>query len=92
MQLLLFIVGGISVLALAISDLWRRRDADSVLMAAWVIGPFVAAYLDWSVNARVVLPLIPAAAIVMARRLERAQQPHRRAVWALVFHWWFLAC
>lgn len=83
-QLLLFIVGGISVLALAISDLWRRRDADSVLLAAWVIGPFVAAYLDWSVNARVVLPLIPAAAILMARRLERAQQPHRRAVWALV--------
>lgn len=82
-QLLLFIVGGISVLALAISDVWRR-DADSVFLAAWVIGPFVAAYLNWSVNARVVLPLIPATAILMARRLELVQRPQSLALWKLI--------
>ena len=53
LQLLLFIVGGISALGLALSDLWRRRDADSVFLAMWVIGTFIfAAYLNWTVNAR----------------------------------------
>jgi hypothetical protein len=38
-----------------------------------VLGTFVfASLLNWSVNARSVLPMIPAVAILLARRLERA--------------------
>jgi 4-amino-4-deoxy-L-arabinose transferase-like glycosyltransferase len=83
-QLALFIAGGISVLTLAAADVWRRRDADSVLLTAWVAGTFLfAAYLNWTVNARSVLPLIPAAAILMARRLDEAQRPARLGMWAI---------
>lgn len=84
-QLLLFIVGGMSVLALGVSDVWRRRDADSVFLAAWVAGSFIfAAYVNWTINSRSVLPLIPAAAILIARRLDEVQRPSRQAVRALV--------
>ena len=66
----LFIGGGLSVLALAWSDFWHRRDADSVLLLAWVLGTFsFAAFVNWTVNARSVLPLIPAVAILIVRAL-----------------------
>ena len=38
----------------------------------WVIGTFLfAAFLNWTVNARSLLPLTPAVAILMTRRLEQ---------------------
>jgi len=70
-QLALFIATGASVLALAAVDLWQRRDADSLLLALWVLGTFLfTAFLNWTVNARSVLPLIPAVGILLARRLD----------------------
>ncbi len=70
-ELALFVAGGVSVLALAVADLWKQRDAASVLLTLWVFGTFVfAAFLNWTVNARSVLPLIPAAGILLARRLD----------------------
>ncbi len=74
-QFAFYVAGGISVLGLVIAD-YRRRyrrqgDADSILLALWVLGTFLfAAFLNWTVNARSVLPLIPAAAILLARRLD----------------------
>ena len=63
---------GIGVLALAIDDLRSERSPDSLLLVAWVIGTFVfAAFLYWSVNARSILPLLPASSILLARRLDR---------------------
>jgi hypothetical protein len=70
-QLSLLIAGGLAVLSLAAADAWRHRDPASTILAAWVFGTFVfAAFLNWSVNARSVLPLIPAAGILLARRLD----------------------
>ncbi|HEV2715256.1 MAG TPA: glycosyltransferase family 39 protein, partial [Terriglobales bacterium] len=40
-QLIFFIAGGISVLALAATDYWRERDADSLFLACWVAGTFL---------------------------------------------------
>jgi hypothetical protein len=69
--------GGISVLALAGADWWRQRDAEAALLALWVLGTlFFAGFLNWTVNARSVLPLIPAAGILLARRLEGASPAH----------------
>ncbi len=66
------ILAGLSVLALAIADVWKRRDADSWFLALWLLGTFFfAGFINWTVNARSVLPLIPAACILIARRLER---------------------
>jgi hypothetical protein len=73
-SLTVVICGGIFVLVLAASDAWHRLDAESVLLSAWVLGTFIfAALLNWTVNARSVLPLIPAAAILIARRLDKLE-------------------
>ena len=80
-QLMLWIAGGIFLLALAIADWWQRRDANSAFLALWVLGTFIfAAFLNYTVNARSVLPLIPAAAILAARRVETTggAVPHLR--------------
>ncbi|MGA7909204.1 MAG: glycosyltransferase family 39 protein [Candidatus Sulfotelmatobacter sp.] len=71
-----FIAGGLSILGLAIADLWKRRDADSVLLAAWVLGTFYfAGFVNWSNNGRSILPLVPAAGILLARRLDGLRIP-----------------
>jgi 4-amino-4-deoxy-L-arabinose transferase-like glycosyltransferase len=70
-QLTLFIAAGFSVLALAAADAWKRRDADSLLLMFWVLGTFIfTGFLNWAINARSVLPLIPAAGILLARRMD----------------------
>jgi 4-amino-4-deoxy-L-arabinose transferase-like glycosyltransferase len=70
-QLTLFIAAGFSVLALAAADAWKRKDADSLLLMLWVFGTFVfTGFLNWAINARSVLPLIPAAGILLARCLD----------------------
>jgi hypothetical protein len=70
-QLTLFIAAGFSVMALAAADAWKRKDADSLLLVLWVFGTFIfAGFLNWTINARAVLPLIPAAGILLARRVD----------------------
>jgi 4-amino-4-deoxy-L-arabinose transferase-like glycosyltransferase len=71
-QLFLFALAGVGVAALAASDAWPRRDADAILLALWVGGTLVfAILLNWTVNARSILPAAPAVGILIARRLER---------------------
>jgi hypothetical protein len=80
-QLALFIVGGFFTLALAITDYWNQRSADSLLLGLWVLGTFVfASLLNWTVNARSVLPLIPAAGILIVRRLEVSHERWTRSL------------
>lgn len=71
LQLALFVAGGMGALALAFADWRRNRDPNSVLLLLWVLGTWVfASFVNWTVNARSVLPMIPAVAILLARRLE----------------------
>ena len=79
-HLILFVAGGTSILALAVADYWRERDADSLFLASWVVGTFLfTAFVNWTINARSVLPLIPATGILLARRLGKIRQaPHPR--------------
>ena len=73
-QLALFLLGAASTFSLAFDDFRQNRDSDSVLLLAWVIGTFIfAAFLNWTVNGRSVLPMIPAVALLVTRRLERVQ-------------------
>jgi hypothetical protein len=75
---------GLGVLALALADARAARDPEALLLLAWVAGTFVfAAFLNWTVNARGLLPLIPAVGILIARRIERraraaGAEPSRR--------------
>jgi hypothetical protein len=71
-QLALAIAAGIGVLGIAISELWRSRDSDSIFLGLWVLGTFIfTAFVNWTINVRTLLPLIPAVGILMARRLDK---------------------
>lgn len=71
-QFVFWAAGGVSILALAAAELWRRRDAGSWLLALWVWGTFVfTALINWTVNGRSVLPMVPAVALLIARRLDQ---------------------
>lgn len=79
-QFVLFLLGGVAVLALAIADVWKRRTPDAWLLALWVAGMFVfASVVNWTTNARSVLPIAPALACLIARRLD--DHGIRRARW-----------
>jgi 4-amino-4-deoxy-L-arabinose transferase-like glycosyltransferase len=81
-QLFFYLAGGISLLALAIADFAKRKDTASVLLLLWVAGTlYFSVVVNWTVNARSLLPLVPAVAILIARRLDRAQRPF--ASWAI---------
>jgi 4-amino-4-deoxy-L-arabinose transferase-like glycosyltransferase len=75
-QVALYFAGGISVLALAAVDLWKKRDSDSLFLALWIFGTFIfGVFLNWTINARSILPLLPAAGILLARRLDSMDLP-----------------
>jgi 4-amino-4-deoxy-L-arabinose transferase-like glycosyltransferase len=73
-QLVIFIGGGISIVALAIADFRKHRNADSLLLLLWALGTFIfVAFINWTANARSLLPLIPTVAILIARRLSAVE-------------------
>jgi hypothetical protein len=73
-EMAVFIFGGASLLLLAARAWWEQRDPDSLLLMLWCAGTFFfAAVLNWSVNGRSVLPMAPAAAILLVRQLDRAK-------------------
>ena len=86
-QTVVWATGGLCLLALALADVWRRRDADSWLLALWVLGTFFfAAFVNWVVNGRSFLPMAPAVGILIARGLEQKGPLERKAwMWGAAF-------
>jgi hypothetical protein len=83
-QIGLVATGGLIVVALAIGDYRARRGGESVLLGLWVLGTlFFAIAVNWTVNGRSILPLVPAAAVLVARRIDAGPQPRRRLAIAL---------
>lgn len=89
-QLGLMVLGGVSVLGLAGVDFWKCKDADSLLLLLWVAGTFIfASFINWVVNTRSILPMVPAAGILLIRRIESRNRAGRqgwswRLVWPLI--------
>lgn len=87
-QMAAFITAGLSVILLGGLDLWERRDADSALIVVWLLGTLVfAGAINWTVNARSILPAAPALGILIARRLKWCD----RSSSALIARWAFAA-
>lgn len=78
LQLSVFVFTGVNLLALAVKDLRESRmTAESVLLFCWVAGTLIfASFINWSINARSVLPMAPAAGMILSRALKSAS-PHR---------------
>jgi hypothetical protein len=81
-QFVWWVLGGALVLTLTAADFFRRRTAESALLALWVAGVFwFAAFCNWTVNGRTLLPLAPAVSILIVRRLEAANFARPRRMW-----------
>lgn len=66
----LFLFAGAAVLALPIIEMKRRRTAESWLLLFWVLGTFGFCLFNWTINGRSILPMAPAVAILLLRRIE----------------------
>jgi 4-amino-4-deoxy-L-arabinose transferase-like glycosyltransferase len=81
---------GAGILWLSGADFWKHRDADSLLLLLWVFGTFVfTGFVNWTINARSVLPMVPAVTILLVRRINYRRKPGAggktwRMVWPLV--------
>jgi hypothetical protein len=74
-QVMLLTAGGLHLLLLVAAEVWRRRDPISVMLVLWIIsGLIFAVVLNWTVNARSFLPIVPAVAILLVRCLETARK------------------
>lgn len=81
-QLAVYAAAGIGIFVLALVDIIKRRDAFSVLVGLWVVGTFAfTVFFNWTVNARSILPMAPAVAILLARAAEEAS-PGKLRAWA----------
>jgi hypothetical protein len=74
-----FATGGLVVVALAIGDYRARRGAESLLLGLWVLGTFFfATVVNWTINGRSILPLVPAVALLVARKIDAGPRPPRK--------------
>jgi 4-amino-4-deoxy-L-arabinose transferase-like glycosyltransferase len=68
----LMATGGVGILVLAGTDFFKFKNANSLLLLLWVFGIFIfAAFINWTVNVRSILPIAPAAGILLMRRADR---------------------
>jgi hypothetical protein len=71
-QIIFWTICGVSVLAVAVADVWNRRDARAWLLALWMFGTFLfTALFNWTINGRSILPMAPAVGILLARRWQQ---------------------
>src|SRR6266568_1030319 len=71
LEWIIYAAAGLVVVWLMFTDLAKNRDAASVLLCLWVTGTLAfAGFINWSINGRSVLPLAPAGAILLARRMD----------------------
>jgi 4-amino-4-deoxy-L-arabinose transferase-like glycosyltransferase len=69
-QWIILIVGGVALIAITLLDFRRQRDDHSIMLLLWVLGTFVFCLLNWTINGRSLLPMAPAVAILLWRRIE----------------------
>jgi 4-amino-4-deoxy-L-arabinose transferase-like glycosyltransferase len=78
---------GAGIVALTLADLFRNRDASSLLLALWILGTFsFATFCNWSITGRTILPMAPAVAILVMRSWEgNAQEKSVRFRYLRIF-------
>ena len=70
-QVALLMSGGLHLLLLTATEAWRGREITTLVLVLWIIsGLFSAIVLNFAINARSFLLIVPPAAILLVRRLE----------------------
>jgi hypothetical protein len=78
----LWLLAGVHVIALALAEAWSRRDRQAVLLGLWLFGTlFYVIFLNHFVNIRVILPVLPAVALLCVRRLRMETDVGTQAMW-----------
>jgi 4-amino-4-deoxy-L-arabinose transferase-like glycosyltransferase len=84
LQLVLLSAGGLHLLLLTLAEARQRRNIISVILTLWILnGLFSAIVLNFTVNARGFLLLVPAVAILLVRRLEAIRGKLKAGIWLL---------
>jgi 4-amino-4-deoxy-L-arabinose transferase-like glycosyltransferase len=78
----LFLLAGVGLLALPILDWKRNKNAESLFLLLWIFGTLLFGILNWTINARSILPMAPAVAILLLRRIETITP-------SVKLHWFF---
>jgi 4-amino-4-deoxy-L-arabinose transferase-like glycosyltransferase len=66
-----WVASALLLCALAAADFWKYRDAHSALLCLWLGGTLCfTGFVNWIINARSILPMAPAAGILIARRID----------------------
>jgi hypothetical protein len=69
-QVAVFAAVGAHLVRITIDDLRAHRSPESGLLFCWIVGTLLfAGGVNWTINGRCLLPLVPAMAIVISRRL-----------------------
>jgi 4-amino-4-deoxy-L-arabinose transferase-like glycosyltransferase len=86
-QLGLMATAGATILALLGMDFWKSRNADSMLLGLWILGTFIfASFVNWTINVRSILPLVPPAAILLIRQIDRrSKSGHKTDIWQIAW-------
>jgi 4-amino-4-deoxy-L-arabinose transferase-like glycosyltransferase len=85
LQMAFFVTAGCGLLAAAVDEFRRERDAESMLLACWIFGTFLfACMVNWTVSGRNILPLAPAAGIVIARKVNLWSFSQQRSSWTVL--------
>jgi 4-amino-4-deoxy-L-arabinose transferase-like glycosyltransferase len=73
-QLSFLCCAGVCCVSLMIMDFVRQKNAKSLLLILWTMGTFFfAVFLNWTINGRSLLPLVPASGILLVRQLSRQE-------------------
>jgi 4-amino-4-deoxy-L-arabinose transferase-like glycosyltransferase len=84
LQVALLTVGGLHLLLLVAVEGWCGRDINSAIIVLWIVGGlFSAIVLNFAVNARSFLLIVPPAAILLARRLSATRGSPVAGRWLL---------
>lgn len=71
-QMSLWVVAGTSLLILLGADAMESKTSVSFLLLLWITGTLLfACVLNWTVSGRNILPMLPAVALLLTRRLEK---------------------
>ncbi|MBX3412268.1 MAG: glycosyltransferase family 39 protein [Pirellulales bacterium] len=77
-----FLLAGFTVLGLVVSDFAAQRQRSKLLLGGWMVGTLLfAGFVNWTINGRSVLPMVPALGILVARRLEETESDVAEKKW-----------
>lgn len=86
LHLSLFVFTGCCIFSLVIKDLLKNKNSESVLLFCWIFSTFIfSVFINWTVNARTMLPMLPAVGIILLRTMSQNIDLNNRSFRLLLY-------